>query len=115
VLRRRLTHPLLLDALVDPRNDGFVRIRPTGTDVLRSDDDNADTHRLVMVRPTGTLLLIESIGLPAAGTRAPLSGEQLDELAYTLDTSGTDVESVATAGHDDDEVRSRRSTTSRSS
>jgi hypothetical protein len=92
VLRRRLTHPLLLDALVDPRHDGFVRVRPTGTDVVRSDNDTADTHRLVMVRPNGTLLLIESIGIPATSTRAPLSNKQLDDLACTLDNPSSDLD-----------------------
>lgn len=91
VLRRRLSRPLLLDALCDPYRDGSVRIRPTGTDVLRRDDDVADTHRLVMVRPNGTLLVMESIGIPAAGTAAPLSNMQLDQLACTLDNPGSDV------------------------
>jgi hypothetical protein len=110
-LRTRPGHPGR--ALVDPTHDGFVRIRPTGTDILRSDNDIADTHRLVMVRPNGTLLLIESIGMPGAGSCAPLSGAQLDELACTLDKSSGDLATVAPDGHD--EIRSHRSTTNRSS
>jgi hypothetical protein len=101
VMRRRLTRPLLLDALADPSHDGFVRIRPTGTDVLRRDDDTADTHRLAMVRPNGTLLIIESIGMPAAGARAPLSSDQLDDLACTLDDPSSDI------GRNRDEVPSQ--------
>jgi hypothetical protein len=44
-----------------------------------------------MVRPNGTLLVMESIGIPAAGTAAPLSNEQLDQLACTLDNPGSDI------------------------
>jgi hypothetical protein len=72
---------------------GTVQLNATEpTDVLRSDDDTADTHRLVMVRPNGTLLLIESIGMPAAGIPAPLSNKQLDELACTLDNPSSDLD-----------------------
>ena len=64
----------------------------TGTDIVRSDDEIADVHRLVMVRPNDTLLIVESIGLPAADTGAPVSHEQLDELAGRLDDRRCDLD-----------------------
>lgn len=59
---------------------------------MRSDDEIADVHRLVMVRPNDTLLIVESIGLPAADTGAPVSHEQLDELAGRLDDRRCDLD-----------------------
>jgi hypothetical protein len=85
VLRRKLTRPLLLDALVDATHGDFIRVRPTGTEVAHRDDDRSDTHRLVIVQPDGTLWIIDSIGLPTTGTGAPLSSHQLDAIASALD------------------------------
>ena len=90
VLRRRLTQPLLLDALVDATHGDFVRVRPTGTEVAHCDNDHTDTHRLVMVRPNGTLWIIDSNGLPSARAHAPLSGDQLDVVVSALDNAGAD-------------------------
>ncbi len=45
-----------------------------------------------MVRPNDTLLIVESIGLPAADTGAPVSHEQLDELAGRLDDRRCDLD-----------------------
>jgi hypothetical protein len=90
VLRRRLTRPLLLDALVDATRGGCVRVRPTGTEVAHCDNDRSDTHRLVIVRPNGTLWIIDSIGLPTSGAEAPLSSDQLDAFVSALDNSGAD-------------------------
>jgi hypothetical protein len=97
-LRRRLTRPLLLDALVDAARGGFVRVRQTGTEVARCDDDRSDTHRLVIVRPNGTLWIIDSIGLATAGAPAPLSGDQLDAIASALDTAGADTDAPEGTG-----------------
>ena len=85
VLRRKLTRPLLLDALVDATHGDFIRVRPTGTEVAHRDDDRSDTHRLVIVQPDGTLWIFDSIGLPTSGTGAPLSKHQLDAIASALD------------------------------
>lgn len=94
VLRRRLSVPLLLDAFSDPAHRCSVRTRPTGTEVVRTDDEAADLHRLVMARPNGTLFVIESMGIPTAGIPAPVSGDELDRLEAALDTSATDIEPV---------------------
>jgi hypothetical protein len=98
VLRRRLTRPLLLDALVDAAHGGFVRVRPTGTEVAHRDDERLDKHRLVMVRPNGTLWIIDSTGLPATGRKAPLSSDELDALAAALDRADADVDVREGAG-----------------
>jgi hypothetical protein len=90
VLRRRLTCPLLLDAFCDPNQRAVVRIRPTGTEVIRTDDNGE--HRLMMVRPDGTLLIVVAIGLPAAGIKAPIPSEQLDHLELLLDSPSRDVD-----------------------
>jgi hypothetical protein len=91
VLRRRLEQPLLLECVLSPARDGDIRIRPTGTEVGHCDDDVADLHRLVIVRPNGTLWIFDSIGLPTAGTGAPLSRDQLDTLASALDDPRADI------------------------
>jgi hypothetical protein len=105
VLRRRLTRPLLFEALVDATHGDFVRVRPTGTEVAHCDDDRSDTHRLVIVRPNGTLWIIDSIGLPTTGAAAPLSSDQLESVVPELDNAGGDAGgdenpafAVATAG-----------------
>jgi hypothetical protein len=90
VSRRRLTRPLLLDALVDATHGDFVRVRPTGTEVARCDNDRADMHRLVIARPNGTLWIVDSIGLPTAGAAAPLSSDQLEAVVSVLDNAGAD-------------------------
>jgi len=94
VLRRRLTVPLLLDAFCGPGGNCSVRTRPTGTEVVRIEDETADLRRLVMARPNGTLLVIESMGIPAAGIPAPLSSDDLDRLETALDTSDADLQSA---------------------
>jgi hypothetical protein len=91
VLRRRLTRPLLLDTLVNAARGDTVRVRSSGTEVAHCDDERSEAHRLVLVRPNGTLWIIDSTGLRAAGTRAPLSNDQLDTVASALDRDGADV------------------------
>lgn len=90
ILRRRLAGPLLLDAFCDANRSGVVRIRPTGTQVIRTDGDGE--HRLLMVRPDGTLLLVESIGVPAAGIPAPIPSKQFDRLECLLDRPSPDLD-----------------------
>jgi hypothetical protein len=94
VLRRRLTRPLLLEALVNPAHGDSVRVRSTGTAVAHCDNesDRSDTHRLIIVQPNGTLWIIDSIGLPTTGTEAPLSSDQLEAIASALDSAGVDTD-----------------------
>lgn len=93
VLRRLLGRPLLLDAFAHPTHEGCVHALRTGTELLHCDDDAADAHRLVMVRPNGTLLIVESTGVPSTNTSAPLSSARLDELARALDDPRLDLHS----------------------
>lgn len=89
VVRRRLTRPLLLEALVDAAHGDFVRVRSTGTAVAHCDteSDRSDTHRLVIVQPNGTLWIIDSTGLRTTGVEAPLSSDQLEAIASALDSA----------------------------
>jgi hypothetical protein len=91
IMRRRLVRPLLLEAFVDAARGDVVGIRPTGTEVVHCDDDDSDRHRLVVLRPNGTLWIIDSNGLPTAGTAAPLSRDQLETLTSALDRADADV------------------------
>jgi len=88
ILQRRLTRPLLLDALCDAKHDGFVRVLPNGTDVIRRGDLGA--RGLVTVSPDGTMVLIDAIGEPERGIDAPISDEQLDQLELALDRLSLD-------------------------